>query len=417
MNSYIGKIFSNFRVFYNEINSATLTGAIDVIVVQQPDGSFMCSPFHVRFGKIGVLRSKEKIVDIELNGEPIDIHMKLGENGEAIFIDNSELPANDPKQQQDEEGDGEDEETVVENEEDTEKKEQKLYWQWGRIPTLWWRNQKADEFVVSPRPPKDANLRLTSEQIASLNLKRGPNEVVFSVTTAYQGTTRCMCIIYLWQYDDKIVVSDIDGTITKSDVLGQLLPYVGKDWAQSGVAPLFTKIFDNGYKFLYLSARAIGQSRSTRDYLRSVKQDDVRLPDGPLLLSPTSLLSAFHREVIEKKPEIFKISCLEDIKSLFPSNPFFAGFGNKINDAYAYKSVEIPRARTFTINHNGVLTLELPHTFQSSYTYLSDVVDQMFPPLKSFVSEYGQFTYWRDPIRDLFPSELDGAKSASEISK
>ena len=38
-----------------------------------------------------------------------------------------------------------------------------------------------------------------------------------------------------------------------------------------------------------------------------------------------------HREVIEKKPEEFKIACLQQIRSLFPEdcNPFYAGFGNK----------------------------------------------------------------------------------------
>ena len=60
--NYIGRIFTNFRDFYKEINSATLTGAIDVIVVEQPDGTFLSSPFHVRFGKMGVLRAREKIV-------------------------------------------------------------------------------------------------------------------------------------------------------------------------------------------------------------------------------------------------------------------------------------------------------------------------------------------------------------------
>lgn len=334
MTNFLGKIISNFREFYSEINSATLTGAIDVIVVKQPDGSFLSSPFHVRFGKIGVLRPKEKIVDIEVNDEPIDIHMELTENGEATFIDG----------------------------------------------------------------------RLTSEQITKLNLRLGANQAVFSITTAYQGTSRCMCIIYLWQHTDKIIVSDIDGTITKSDVLGQLLPIVGKDWAQSGVARLYTRICENGYKFLYLSARAIGQSSLTRDYLKSVKQDETGLPEGPVLLSPTSLLLAFHREVIEKKPEIFKISCLDDIKRLFPTNPFYAGFGNKINDVWSYNSVEIPRERIFTINHTGVLTLELPHIYRSSYTFLIDVVDQVFPPVNkdnAFASSYGQFNYWRQPILDL----------------
>lgn len=78
-------------------------------------------------------------------------------------------------------------------------------------------------------------------------------------------------------------------------MLGQILPIVGRDWAQSGVAQLFNKIKDNGYKLLYLSARAIGQARLTRDYLKSIKQGDMTMPDGPLLLNPTSLISAFHR--------------------------------------------------------------------------------------------------------------------------
>lgn len=50
---------------------------------------------------------------------------------------------------------------------------------------------------------------------ASLQLKEGPNDVVFSVTTQYQGTCRCHGTIYLWSWDDKIVISDIDGTITR----------------------------------------------------------------------------------------------------------------------------------------------------------------------------------------------------------
>jgi phosphatidate phosphatase LPIN len=48
------------------INPSTLTGAIDVIVVQRPtpDGGseLACSPFHVRFGKWQVLRPAEKKV-------------------------------------------------------------------------------------------------------------------------------------------------------------------------------------------------------------------------------------------------------------------------------------------------------------------------------------------------------------------
>lgn len=49
----------------------------------------------------------------------------------------------------------------------------------------------------------------------TLNLREGPNKVMFSVTTQYQGTCRCEATIYLWNWDDRVVISDIDGTITK----------------------------------------------------------------------------------------------------------------------------------------------------------------------------------------------------------
>ncbi|XP_076260266.1 phosphatidate phosphatase LPIN isoform X2 [Rhynchophorus ferrugineus] len=246
--------------------------------------------------------------------------------------------------------------------------------------------QEIVEEETSPKISPDKcrkTLRLSSKQISSLNLRDGMNEVQFSVTTAYQGTTRCHCHLYKWKWDDKIVISDIDGTITKSDVLGHLLPIVGKDWAQSGVAQLFNKIRDNGYKLLYLSARAIGQARTTREYLKSIKQEDMNMPDGPMLLNPTSLITAFHSEVIERKPEAFKISCLSDIKALFPadSEPFYAGYGNKINDAWAYVAVGIPKHRIFTINPKGELKHELTQTFQSSYTGQSLQVNTVFPPI------------------------------------
>uniref|UniRef100_A0AAY4ACF5 phosphatidate phosphatase n=1 Tax=Denticeps clupeoides TaxID=299321 RepID=A0AAY4ACF5_9TELE len=174
-------------------------------------------------------------------------------------------------------------------------------------------------------------LRLTSEQLAHLQLQDGPNSVIFSVTTQYQGTCRCEGTIYLWNWDDKIVISDIDGTITRSDTLGHILPTLGKDWTHQGIARLYHKVSQNGYKFMYCSARAIGMADLTRGYLNWVNERGTMLPQGPVLLSPSSLFSAFHREVIEKKPEKFKIECLTDIKQLFYPNtePFYAAFGNR----------------------------------------------------------------------------------------
>lgn len=84
--TYIGKMAQGVKDFYNEMNPATLTGAIDVVVVRQRDGSFKSSPFHVRFGKMALIKTKDLTVDIEINGQPVDLHMQLGDAGEAYFV-------------------------------------------------------------------------------------------------------------------------------------------------------------------------------------------------------------------------------------------------------------------------------------------------------------------------------------------
>ncbi|XP_041588351.1 phosphatidate phosphatase LPIN3 isoform X1 [Vulpes lagopus] len=270
---------------------------------------------------------------------------------------------------------------------------------------------------LPPSPPAytptyKKSLRLSSNQIRRLNLQEGANDVVFSVTTQYQGTCRCRATIYLWKWDDKVVISDIDGTITKSDALGHILPQLGKDWTHQGITSLYHKIHLNGYKFLYCSARAIGMADLTKGYLRWVSERGFGLPKGPILLSPSSLFSALHREVIEKKPEVFKIACLSDIQQLFLPNrqPFYAAFGNRPNDVTAYRQVGLPESRIFTVNPRGELIQELVKNHKSTYERLGEVVELVFPPVGRGPStdlahpEYSNFCYWREP---LVPVDLD----------
>merc|ERR1712107_389386 len=155
---------------------------------------------------------------------------------------------------------------------------------------------------------------------------------------------------------------------------------------------LFSKIRANGYHIMYLSARAIGQASMTKEYLESVRQGEVYLPEGPVFLNPDSLIHALKREVIDKNPEEFKIRCLMDIRRCFEGrntiaeqsvaerkNPFFAGYGNRPNDALAYRAVGIPVSRIFTINPSGQLKQELTPNFQTSYEYQAREVDSLFP--------------------------------------
>ncbi|XP_073344489.1 phosphatidate phosphatase LPIN2-like [Pagrus major] len=258
------------------------------------------------------------------------------------------------------------------------------------------------------------SLRLSSDQIASLKLREGPNDVTFSITTQYQGTCRCEGTIYLWNWDDKVIISDIDGTITKSDVFGQILPQLGKDWTHQGIAKLYHSVHENGYKFLYCSARAIGMADMTRGYLHWVNDRGTLLPQGPLMLSPSSLFSAFHREIIEKKPEKFKIECLTDIKNLFfpNTNPFYAAFGNRASDVFAYKQVGVPVCRIFTVNPKGELILEQAKGNKTSYSRLSELVEHVFPLRSSqhnatfSCPEFSSFCFWRQPIAEVCFEEL-----------
>ncbi|KAF9183413.1 hypothetical protein BGZ51_004031 [Haplosporangium sp. Z 767] len=286
------------------------------------------------------------------------------------------------------------------------------------VPTL--SEKPADGVPEKKRYAK--TLRLTSEQLSSLGLKKGANTVSFSVTSSYQGTATCVAKIFLWDYDSQVVISDIDGTITKSDALGHIFAMAGRDWTHLGVAKLFTDIRSNGYHILYLTSRAIGQADYTRKYLQKVEQNSYQLPDGPVIMSPDRLFSAFHREVIIRKPEVFKMACLRDVKKLFGDrNPFYAGFGNRITDALSYRSVNVPPSRIFTIDSYGEVKLELLSAFKSSYLALNDLVNEIFPGQR-VAPEFNDWNFWKSdlpkinlPDLPLMPNHY-GTSSTSLLS-
>ncbi|GFE54454.1 LNS2 Lipin Ned1 Smp2 domain-containing protein [Babesia ovis] len=229
------------------------------------------------------------------------------------------------------------------------------------------------------------SLRPTSDQLASLNLKMGMNRITFTVNSSWQGTKSVHARLYLWPSDARIVISDVDGTITKSDALGHIMPILGRDWSHTGVAELFTKVRLNGYHVVYLTARAIGQADYTREYLFGLTQNKkAKLPQGPLFLSPDRLLPSFKREVISRSAYMFKIPALRDIRNLFPPehNPFYAGFGNNESDHRAYVSVGVPENRVFIINPSGIIH-HVNSTEASTYESMSDIAELMFPPLTS----------------------------------
>ncbi|PGH28152.1 hypothetical protein AJ80_00042 [Polytolypa hystricis UAMH7299] len=625
---YVRSISGSVSKTWNSINPATLSGAIDVIVIEQEDGTLACSPFHVRFGKFSLLRPYEKKVEFVVNGVKQDYSMKLGEGGEAFFVfettddvpeslqtsplispasspkahpgeeqeggqlqepdyldlsnskpddlnkensaltplsrspENQPSPLDDPRNvwvdgsptfdrsrsedvlanptsgyspkdsalstsfpdktptmsrrsqspppvsQQEafsramalskklsgsnipskvtESGDlmldmtgykssdedalraevvarkilaeelegnydigaliGADDQGnlwIYSSEEAKEAALQKSSYPHIRsnrsmedaasdpgyhsegdqsiahsLPTQRHHRSQSDfqgTLLTPPRTPEGASagdpnrnyaktLRLTSDQLKALNLKPGANPMTFSVNKAI-----CPAAMYLWNYKVPVVISDIDGTITKSDALGHVLNMIGRDWTHIGVAKLYTDIVSNGYNIMYLTSRSTGQADTTRAYLNGIVQEGFRIPKGPVIMSPDRTIAALRREIYLRKPEVFKMACLRDIQNLFRErkNPFYAGFGNRLTDALSYRSVNIPSSRIFTINSNAEVSMDLLslNKYRSSYVSMRELVDHFFPPVSLLVQEGGEeftdFRYWRDHPGDL----------------
>jgi len=320
-----------------------LTGANDVIVVQDENGNMKSSPFSVQFGKKDIwLPRSGHIVSIQVNGKAVPVSMTLDSSGRGYF-------------------------SVKENGGGAKKQ----YRFWSAL------------LGVRDPAPKHRTTVATQDQLSQLVLVPGVNSIQYRVDTSSGSVVTTNAAIHLVNSTTKIVISDIDGTITKSDVRGVVLPVLGlSDWKHPGVVQLYEKIADQGYSILYLTNRAIGQSDMTREYVFSLEDQGYSMPRGPLLLQIDSVLGAFQTEVITGQPEVNKMVALSKIKGLFPDNPFVAGFGNKAWDILAYKALNINPNMIYNVMEDSSLVVEGTGV-PTSYDNLINNITTLFPSQNS----------------------------------
>lgn len=97
--------------------------------------------------------------------------------------------------------------------------------------------QTEDGFALTP---KDELLQTSIKDL----LRPDRNILAYRIDDG-KTVHQLRCSLYLWEHTDKVVASDIDGTVTISDALGQLLPRLGPyHWAQPNVTKLFRAIHD-----------------------------------------------------------------------------------------------------------------------------------------------------------------------------
>ena len=216
---------------------------------------------------------------------------------------------------------------------------------------------------------------LQSEEISHMQLNTGRNEARFSIEDL---KINIYFSIFLFPSDSKFVLSDIDGTITRSDVLGFVGGKFGLDVHHLDVVRFLHNANRNGYQVLYLTARPVAFDEGTREYLfDNLNNSDggYHLPYGPLFMSsiPTDRLG-------HTNPTTIKTSVLTSFLSIFKSreNIIMGAFGNKETDTVAYSSVGIPLDKIYILNKESqVFNVGTRKVY--SYSELADKVDEIFP--------------------------------------
>lgn len=251
-----------------------LCGAWDIFLVRHEDHLYKSSEWCISFGSFSVLSTKEKFVKIYLNENLLNFQLVFGENGFCEF-------------------------------------------------------QNEEKFF-----PSDDQI----QEIIQYYNPKIINQFNFEVDRKFSSPKHISCHFFVFNSTDKIAVSDVDGTVTKSNFMG----IVRTDkWIQPSLVLLYNSISQKGIKFFYLSARPFAGADQLRGIFQSFKENELGFPPGPIICSPEKVAGAIFLEIAKRSQE-FKIPLLQKILSLFhPYQPFVIGFGNAESDILAYRSIEI----------------------------------------------------------------------------
>lgn len=228
-------------------------GATDVIVVRHPSGKLLCSSFHAQLPKI----SKQ---DHTLMGTRVQLFVNNIPTGVSMVLDRDLICCFD-----------------------------------------------------------DGSYRASSEELESLGLRPGRNSIRYEMIHSLNNDRRysVKADIHLWQSWDKIVVVDIDGTVTKTDVAGFGAEKLGYEYIHQGVCEAVSHISKLGYRILFLTSRAITLAQSTREFLRSIgfSNGGTGMPEFGLITTTERFLQSLVVGV--RSADKFKTVALMEILRIF----------------------------------------------------------------------------------------------------
>ena len=173
-------------------------------------------------------------------------------------------------------------------------------------------------------------------------LKPGRNKMRYLLLDDQRIIGVAHAYIFLWNYQDSVVVSDIDGTITKSNARGVLGTIVTKQYVRVchvGICHLLSSLSSSS-QIVYVTSRPLSLASQTRQFLSNLRQGNETLPHGPLLGFEGKMSQLVVMELLSKTTQKFKSGKLwKQVVQPFrratndPKTPFFVtGIGNTIMD-------------------------------------------------------------------------------------
>lgn len=234
------------------------------------------------------------------------------------------------------------------------------------------------------RPPTGAlNVLITI-------LSYGRNHIRYTLLSSQTGENlvTAEAHIYLWKSIDSVIVSDVDGTITRSDVRGVIDNFQEKyEHVHDGICKFYHALMDAGnsnrsrtdcgieehhdhnnsyirnkgggeVRFLYLTSRPIRIVNQTRKLLVSLSQTcpsktqkNYGLPPGPIMCHRSTLTTVLYGELIAKNMYLFKSEVLQQQVVL----PFVAARG-EVNSKSRSRAVTTSDEPWSPISENADVT-------------------------------------------------------------
>ncbi|KAL0484722.1 phosphatidate phosphatase PAH2 [Acrasis kona] len=328
--------------------------SVDIIAIKHYDGTIRTSPFYVRFRRRVLKKSQIKI---QINGDATDIENFCIDAGDkhARFVWDNKLIH-------------------------WEGEFWPVYQTWELQAEASMTNEKKREYYTSMMD----RLLPRTETIKKLNLKEGVNVVNFILGEGRVATSR----IYFWSCDQRIVVSDVDGTITgKGENFSRFSKFYTNHFYVKRIRPsiieLYKSIEDNGYKVIYVTGRPVRQYAVIKKLLLDIRQEDDEnntMPEGPIFTTPYKFYISRAFKVRCGRPDQFKTSMLTRIKMLYPEHinePIVAGFGNTSTDIMSYKKSGVNPSMCFFVNKDHSVASDRKNF--KNYAHIKEAVHEMFP--------------------------------------